>query len=369
MTWTCAALDHAITFFSNNKIAPCCVINHSYRKNISDLKKGNPFADLKNLIKETNQAPVECKVCIDNENNKLASYRQRFNSQKQSLDGYQFIDVRNSNLCNLSCRMCGPHSSSLWAKELGGNLNQDTDISSYFDIIINDSVQEIYFTGGEPLLNLSHWAILDEYINQGKSKNVALRYNSNLTTLRYKNKSIFEYWKHFKSIEYNASIDAVGEKLNNLRSGANWLTIEKNIKEVVAYQKQVGNLQFIVHNVISNLNVWFLVEYLQYFINLKTKISLDILRFPDYYALDCLPFELIDLAKEQITQALNLPLPIENKNQLAYAKYKIETNQGKSLFINTISTVLLLDKIRKENLFDDLPFSQIAYKQVTNNNG
>ena len=367
--WTCAAITNGITFFPNNKIAPCCVIDHSYRKNITDLKTGNPFADIKERIEQTNCAPSECRICTKQEANNVKSYRQGLNHRKQPWTGYQYIDIRNSKVCNLSCRTCGPHSSSLWEKEFGIEIDNFTDLTDYLDIIVNDSVTEIYFTGGEPLLNPCHWEVLDGYIKQEKSQNVSLRYNSNVSTLKYKDKSIFDYWKHFGTVDYHISIDAVGEKLNSLRSGSNWALIEKNIQDLLEYRDKMDNLKLTTDNVVSNLNIWFLDEYIKYFNNIGIDMWLSVLEFPDYYSLDCLPPELIELANRQVDQALTMPLSQESISQLMYAKNKIQKNQGQSLFLNTIASILLLDKIRKENLFDYLPFSQVAYKQVVNNNG
>ena len=130
MTWSCAALDHGITFFPNGKIAPCCVIDHNYRKDISELRKGDPFADLK----ISRQAPKECAVCTHKEENGIPSYRNSLTAKP--VQGYQIIDLRNSNLCNLSCRICGPHFSSTWSKELGKVENiQSNDIKDYYDIV------------------------------------------------------------------------------------------------------------------------------------------------------------------------------------------------------------------------------------------
>jgi len=367
--WTCAAITNGITFFPNKEIAPCPIIDYSYRKDLTALNTDNPFADLKEIIAQTNSAPTACAACTNYEANNVESYRQGLNHRKQSWDGYQFIDIRNSKLCNLSCRTCGPHASTLWEKEMGISIDSSTDLTEHLDKIVNDSVIEIYFTGGEPLLNPSHWEILDEYIKQGKSQNIHLRYNSNTSILKYKNKSIFDYWKHFGLVDYHISIDAVGEKLNSLRSGSKWNLIERNIREIVEHRDKMDNLKLTTNNVVSNLNIWFLDEYITYFSNIGVDIGLSVLEFPDYYSLDCLPPELIQLALQHVNQALTRPLSHKNKSQLVYARNKIQKNQGQSLFLNTIASILLLDKVRKENLFDYLPFSQVAYKQVVNNNG
>ena len=50
------------------------------------------------------------------------------------------------------------------------------------------SVNEIYFAGGEPLLNSKHWEVLDNIENP---ENVSLHYNSNLATIKNVEKYIY----------------------------------------------------------------------------------------------------------------------------------------------------------------------------------
>lgn len=50
-------------------------------------------------------------------------------------------------------------------------------------------VEEIYFTGGEPLLMVQHYTLLDVLLAHGKT-DVLLRYNTNFSTFSYKGKSI-----------------------------------------------------------------------------------------------------------------------------------------------------------------------------------
>ena len=116
MSWTCAAIDHGVTIFPNGKIGPCCQINSDYLKPISELTNPDRFADLK-----TQNCPPDhpCNKCSVNEYHGLPSYRHTFDSAVTSAPGLQFVDIRNTNLCNLKCRYCGPHFISQWSEELG----------------------------------------------------------------------------------------------------------------------------------------------------------------------------------------------------------------------------------------------------------
>ena len=77
MSWTCAAIDHGVTFYQNRTITPCCFIDWSYKKDIKDI--GNdPFADLR-----TDTAPSVCNKCIDAEESKFFKhhYKSMFKNQ------------------------------------------------------------------------------------------------------------------------------------------------------------------------------------------------------------------------------------------------------------------------------------------------
>ena len=60
-----------------------------------------------------------------------------------------------------------------------------------------DSVQEIHFAGGEPVLMEEHWRLLDILLEKGLT-NVKLKYSTNATVLTYKKRNILDVWKQFK---------------------------------------------------------------------------------------------------------------------------------------------------------------------------
>ena len=136
MSWNCAAIDHGLTIFGFDKIGPCTFVDAAYLKPITLIADPNKFADLK-----TTEPPSACQQCINKEKQGIASFRQEFNRRNRRLDGIQFLDIRNSNLCNLKCRYCGPHFSSQWANELElSNIPTRTPIDSYYNLLFTDSL-------------------------------------------------------------------------------------------------------------------------------------------------------------------------------------------------------------------------------------
>ena len=200
-----------------------------------------------------------CRSCWALEDQGLKSLRQHYHNQwfkdygyadtfefnsDGTLDDQNIIywDVRQTNLCNMNCVMCGPDYSSLWNRDIlkshnkpvkkGGVIDAvQVSKDNILDIIKNniDKTYKFYFAGGEPLISPMHWAILEELVER-KLFNVELAYNTNLLKLDYKGKNIIDYWKKFKVVYVGCSIDAVGKRAEIIRTGTNWEKIDKNFR-------------------------------------------------------------------------------------------------------------------------------------------
>ena len=349
MTWHCSAIDHAITFYPDGKVGPCCQVAPDYLKPKSVISDPNRFADLK-----TDQPPDACKICINNEATGIKSYRQYLNKLNFK-KGIQMLDIRNTNLCNLKCRYCGPHFSDKWAKELGFSktlLKSDVPM----EVVTND-LSHLYFTGGEPLLNPDHWDILKYCVTHFDTSKIVLSYNTNLSTSKYKNISIENLWSQFKSVEVRCSIDAVGTPIKYIRSGSNWKNIDKNIRKFA----QFSNVKLTISPVVSILNIWWLDQLYNYASELNLLVSPIILHGPDYLALDVMPDSLKDRALHIVDQIHDQSL------ELVQIKKLIENNQNQDLLLHTFSHIMLLDQKRQEKLWDLLPFAKVAQQRILEN--
>jgi sulfatase maturation enzyme AslB (radical SAM superfamily) len=355
MTWTCAAIDHGVTIYNNGKIGPCCQISENYLKPISELTNPNRFADLK-----TQTPPRACQICVQDEADGIGSYRKFFNSEKINRPGLQFVDIRNTNLCNIKCRYCGPHFSNKWGEELGQTPSiKNTPIEQYRDLLITDSLHWMYFTGGEPMISSDHWDLLEYVIDLGIASRISIMYNSNLTTVKYKDKDIADIWRQFKQVRVNCSVDAVGEPLNYIRSGSDWNRISGNINHI---RNLAPNVQIYLTPVISILNIWFLKDLLQWSVEQNIPVEPIILTGPDYLALDVMPDQCQEHALEILTEIENVQ--VLTANMISKIKNMISKNQNQYLFQHTINHILLLDHMRKERLYDLLPFKSVAIEKI-----
>jgi sulfatase maturation enzyme AslB (radical SAM superfamily) len=356
MTWNCAAIDHGVAIFPNGKIGPCCQVSADYLKPIESLRDPNRFLDLK-----TKEVPSACEACSRNEKNNIPSYRSMFNRTATSVKGIQFVDIRNTNHCNLKCRYCGPHFSSSWAKEL--NLPQivHQDIEQYKSILISDSLHWMYFTGGEPLINPEHWNLLIELVATKKSQNISLMYNTNLTTIKYKDIDIISLWSEFKKVHVNCSIDAVGLPFEYIRSGAKWKSVDQNLQTLI--QSPLTNICVVLSPVLSILNIWVIKDLFEYAKTHNIDVNLIHLTGPDYLSINVIPDCLKSLAFQKLDEFANYL----TQDQQKYIKEQIDQNINQCLFSHTLQHVMLLDKLRGENLFDQLPFKELAIDNILKN--
>lgn len=219
----------------------------------------------------------QCAVCNDKILN-IYTYRDYFNNtlfphkiddifDETKDDGYLeskpiSYDYRISNLCNFKCRMCGDQLSSQWEAEnriMGyydngsepwaskkykptiEKFQKEVAEKELWDAIYDGRIEEIYWVGGEPLMWEIHWDIMKYLVENGLSKNVVIRYNTNLSSVKYKNHNLYDYLPHFKNVNVCASIDGTGEIVEYVRHGMNWDKWISNFKDGLFLNKLYNN--------------------------------------------------------------------------------------------------------------------------------
>jgi organic radical activating enzyme len=352
VTFNCRATQNAVTVLSDGKIAPCCVIKGNYSKPISFITDKKRFSDL-----QTTEVPENCSQCVRYPE---ASYKNSFD--RFDGDNIQYLDFRNSNLCNLKCRTCGPHYSSSWAKEL--NYEQpvvQTDVFEQLKKILDKNIQYIYFAGGEPFLNKDHWQLLELLIKLNYAENIKLYYNTNLTITTFKGLDAYSLWKNFKEVQVMVSVDAIGEPFNYIRSGANWDLVDKNINTLLKEKNINVGLAF----TLSAISVWFLPDVLNYANQKRIKVNIIQLTNPHYFTLNVFPTELTEQCIDILNQCKQISPTNSKEIDLAISIAK--NNDDQQSFLTLVSNILLADKIRSESLFDLLPFKQLAIQKMFKN--
>lgn len=227
------------------------------------------------------EMPDTCERCYREESAGIRSPRIGFNEKWWNEDvvvaeeipvDIKYIDLRLGNLCNLKCRMCNPWASSMWVKDWNEVMPTakldppkmiDKETLAFMNIMtewpdyektglnfqdVAHTVEEIYLTGGEPTLALSQYKLLDYCIENDLAKNIRLKYNTNLTNVPEK---MLEYWTHFKRVQLNASIDAIGERDRYIRYPSSWRKVEENFDKL----NKLSNVYIQIHCTVQALNI------------------------------------------------------------------------------------------------------------------
>ena len=178
-----------------------------------------------------------------------------------------YFDIRFNNICNFKCRTCNADFSSQWEQEdIKENIIQDRRISKNNSKSLVEEILHhvpyfghVYFAGGEPLITEEHYIILEEMIRQKKT-DISIRYSTNISNLKFKDKELLSLWRHFDKVNVFASIDHYGKKAEYIRHGTDWSVVENNFKIL----KSEPNIQMQINTVVSVFNLLSLNEFYDY---------------------------------------------------------------------------------------------------------
>ena len=278
-----------------------------------------------------------------------------------------YLDIRFNNLCNLSCRTCGDMSSSTWAQEnkkIPAVIYPGKHTGDYYTQILEhlDTVKQIYFAGGEPLIQKEHYMLLDELIKRNKT-NCQLRYNTNLSKLQFGGKNVLEYWKQFDTVIIGASIDGNADKIEYWRNGCKWSNITENLKQI----QQLGNVKLGISYTFSwpnSLNLFSThKELVDKDLIKKENFGFIVLSQPLWYSIDILPKFKKESLREELIRYSNWILDFNDPkcNHLItvinFILKKLESNPNadNERLLQFAKMTKELDLKRKQNFWETYP--------------
>lgn len=318
------------------------------------------------------ERPEMCQRCFREEDSGVESARQKWSKkwaherfEKTELDlDVKYFDLRLGNLCNLKCRMCNPYASSKWVDEWN-NVANTAELVPNFSLdeveaerlkkldwpekestwenlsTLLDSIEEIYLTGGEPFLSLKQVDFLKSLVDSGKSKNITLKYNTNMTVLP---KKLVEIWRHFKLIKLNVSLDGIGPINDYIRHPARWDVIEGHLEYILDLEKNGLPLEIGIHTTVQMYNITRLKEIVTGF---KERFGLvpylNILNHPHCLNIRTLPENI----KSSVTESLN-SLPEEFRAG-EVVSYMNEESWHEEYFPQFLDYTSALDRQRGES--------------------
>jgi MoaA/NifB/PqqE/SkfB family radical SAM enzyme len=299
----------------------CCKIQTDIKKsnteyfnvlndNINDIWHS---VDLQLLRKKflKNERPDECRLCWTEEESNVKSLRQQTATGVVDLENPKvtYLSLKLSNKCNLACRICSPHLSSLWQTQFK-KLNLDLHPVEMFKTIdlekfqgdrllslhgLSTNLTQLLIYGGEPLINDEVIAYLEYLADSSISKNIQLILNTNGTVYSEKIISIF---KNFKFVDLFLSIDDIEKRFEYQRWPAKWEKIDANIQN---YAKLSDNIKVEFYPSVSVLNILNIEEMLEKLSSYNVPITFNnIIHDPRLLSIRNLPKECKSIVIEKI---------------------------------------------------------------------
>jgi organic radical activating enzyme len=327
----------------------------------------------------------ECTNCYIHEEQGIKSFRNMINIEFEhqydainstkkdgSLDEFKmrYFDIRFNNICNFKCRTCGSGFSTQWEQEdlknkvFYAKVIPKNDNKKFLAEVVDQipNMETAYFAGGEPLITEEHYILLEEMIRSGKT-DINLRYNTNLSNLKFKDKDLISLWKHFTNgVNVYASIDHYGERAEYIRHGTDWGVVETNFNLV----KKTPFIKVHMNTVLSVFNVLTINDFYQYLYDNNMYSAKDYtyslynMSTPKFLTCHILPPDLKIKAKESLEQTVKFLKSKKFKEHqiqqisdaIPWTMSKNSWDQQKVEFRNEVKR---LDKIRGENFKKTFP--------------
>lgn len=371
---------------------PCCLtepgfsIGNTQTQSLQEIWNSEKMRELRRTLL-SDQRPDVCKACYVYDSIGMRSLRQKsmtyydkhFSKVSETTStgdagpvNMAFMDLRFSNLCNLKCRTCGPGCSSSWHSdhtEIFGAPSHPADLQVRNNMIsfwqelepILPTVEEVFFAGGEPLINENHYKMLDRWIELGKT-DVEIVYVTNFTNMSFKGCSIYDYWKQFKNVTVMASLDGSYQRGEYLRKNLKWDRIVQNRREMI---EQCPDVKFHITPTVSVYNVFHLPDFYSEWVELglvaAQDVSINFLTEPPFMSLQILPEPLKKQVREKYKKLLSqLESGDPRRSRQAIQNFSavlhhLDQADKSTLVPQWREYTQKVDRYRQENVFDVFP--------------
>jgi len=271
--------------------------------------------------------PAECHMCWHIEDADPAAVSDRIlksqhwqkHIEELTVDPHYvppMIEVVFDNYCNLACSYCDSGQSSSWAAKIHSDplllatdqrqlyskihIEPGTTKTAYLDAWsewwpkIQNQVQTIRVSGGEPLISKNFWKFVD---GMGTVDQLNLAINSNFSVDSKYVKRLANLAGNFASISIGASIDATGAIAEYARQGLDYSQFIANVEHWCS--KTPANCSMYLQSTVNILNVWGLTDKFDLGIQLRkrypgriTDLYCTVVRSPEFQSIGMLPVHL-----------------------------------------------------------------------------
>jgi MoaA/NifB/PqqE/SkfB family radical SAM enzyme len=226
------------------------------------------------------------------------------------------LDLRLGNHCNLTCRMCTPGASRLWADaydrvqperyRLGPerlavlkaiDWIDDPAVWVRFRALVPD-IEWLHFAGGEPMIVPAMIDALRMAVEEGCAARIHVSYNTNLTLLP---RAATDLWPHFKRVSVSCSVDGYGPLNDYIRRPSRWADIDRNLRELDCHVRDWNLSEVHVATTVQIYNALDLDRLYAYlrsgFEHIRPLPALSALSWPSYLSVQALPRAVKELVR------------------------------------------------------------------------
>lgn len=244
----CAYPFSTLFLGADGGIKPCCSAKDSLgninEDNINDIVYSTKATDLRNsIVKETwHHTCSQCQYLesVGARTERLGSmFRwEEFKNANKNTFNLKKIDLRWSNVCNLSCNYCYPFFSSKWANIMGEHVNENKRSAEekVFDFLdsYKSTIEYINLLGGEPLLQKQNKKLIDmfPYTDYYILTNLAVDVENN---------EIAQMLLKMPTVEWGISFETVNKKFEYVRHGADWHKFTNNLQTLKKNNVKIVN--------------------------------------------------------------------------------------------------------------------------------
>lgn len=324
----------------NEDFAPINVQTHSPTQALNS----DPMQAVRDAMLRGEEIPG-CAKCYKEEAATDSSMRTNVNNLygvENYLDGHtelRYLEVAFGNYCNLSCRTCGSGLSTSWHDDdaqLRPHYPEREPARQILDVEFNwqpadfDAVEEIKFTGGEPMLHPNFIKFLDVIIKGNNQDHIVLDIFTN-TSWTPKDK-VLSRLKKFKHVKIWLSIDGVGPTQDYVRNGSTWDKVHESADTWCRMERDLPDTFSIVLTPTLNMyNVINFMDVVEWWAELRNEHNL--------------PFKRMQGAGDIVMSIVHFPESLNIKNLPNKQHYIDRLQTYFDEFDKTLPEYRLVDKV------------------------
>lgn len=234
----CSGIDTGLFVYVDGGTKVCCSgaynLGSVRSQPVNEVFNSQKFIEIRTAL-HNDENHDYCQRCYQIESvapgsSQMTAFNNQFSSDKDDRK-LKLIDIRWSNVCNLTCRYCNTNDSSEWRKLHRipiESVNRDYTESLFEEVAANrDTIECAYMLGGEPFMQKHNERLLE--IIRPETK---IDLFTNLSINNLGNNKIYQSLKRFPQVLWNLSFDNVGDRFEYVRQGAKWDTFTDNLKRI-----------------------------------------------------------------------------------------------------------------------------------------